>query len=422
MTRCITRLPKFDSFPDVVHPTRADFEGLERAGMSGGILILGAGQAAAQLAISLRQAGYDGAIRMIGDEPYAPYQRPPLSKAFLKERPAADALLLRRESYWADHQVQLELGAAAAAVDLARKQVSLGDGSTRDYATLVFATGTRARDLPLPGIKLPGVFSLRKIDDVRRLRPALDEARRIAIVGGGYIGLEVAAVMRQEGRDAIVIEAEGRVMKRVAGEAVSGFFDGLHRSRGVDIRLGCRLAAIDGDSRATGVTLASGERIAADLVLVATGARANDDLASAAGLPCEDGIVVDDVARAVPGVYAIGDCARFFSHRYGRKIRLECVQNAVDQAKAAAAAIMGQGKPYDPVPWFWSDQYEVKLQITGLLDGFDAAETIGNPADGKFSVEYRKGGKLIAVDAINDGRAHMLGRRRIAADLPEIAT
>jgi 3-phenylpropionate/trans-cinnamate dioxygenase ferredoxin reductase subunit len=283
----------------------------------------------------------------------------------------------------------------------------------------VFATGTRARALPLTGIDLPGVFSLRKIDDVRRLRPALDDARRIAIVGGGYIGLEVAAVMRQEGRDAVVVEAEARVMKRVAGEDVSAFFDALHRSRGADIRLGARLAAIEGEGRASGILLASGERIAADLVLVATGARANDDLAAAAGLPCQDGIVVDDFARAAPDIYALGDCARFHSHRYGRSIRLECVQNAIDQAKAAAAAILGEPKPYDPVPWFWSDQYQVKLQITGLLDGFDACETIGSPADAKFSVEYRKDGKLIAVDAINDGRAHMLGRRRIAADLPE---
>jgi len=389
--------------------------------MSGGIVILGAGQAAAQLAVSLRQGGHDGPIRMVGDEPYAPYQRPPLSKAFLKERPAADSLLLRGAHYWADHKVELHLGAATATVERARKMVGLRDGRTFDYDTLVFATGTRARDLPLPGIDRPGVFSLRKIDDVRRLRPALDDARRIVIIGGGYIGLEVAAVMRQEGRDAVVVEAEGRVMKRVAGETISGFFDALHRSRGVDIRLGCRLASIDGDDRrATGITLASGDRIAADLVLVATGARANDDIAKAAGLLCEEGIVVDDFAHAAPDIYAIGDCARFYSRRYGRKIRLECVQNAIDQAKAAADAILAKPKPYDPVPWFWSDQYEIKLQITGLLDGFDAAETIGNPADAKFSVECRKGGKLIAVDAVNDGRAHMLGRRRIAADLPEV--
>ncbi|MBX9842717.1 MAG: FAD-dependent oxidoreductase [Xanthobacteraceae bacterium] len=389
--------------------------------MAAGILILGAGQAAAQLAISLRQGGYAGAIRMVGDEPYAPYQRPPLSKAFLKDKASIDTLLLRRESYWADHQVALELGAAAAAVDRGGKRVTLRDGRTFPYDTLVFATGTRARDLPLPGIKLDGVHSLRRIDDVKRLRPALDAARRVAIVGAGYIGLEVAAVLRQEDRAATVVEAEARVMKRVAGEEVSAFFDQLHRSRGVDIRLGARLAGIEGEGRAVGLALASGEKIAADVVLVATGARANDDLAMAAGLACEDGVVVDDVARAAPDVYAIGDCARFHSHRYGRRIRLECVQNAIDQAKAAAQAILGKPVPYDPVPWFWSDQYEIKLQITGLLDGYDACETVGVPDEARFSVEYRKAGKLIAVDAINDGRAHMLGRRRIAADLPERA-
>jgi 3-phenylpropionate/trans-cinnamate dioxygenase ferredoxin reductase subunit len=388
--------------------------------MSAGVLILGAGQAAAQLAMSLRQGGYAGQIRMVGDEPYAPYQRPPLSKAYLKEEASIETLLLRGKSYWGDQKVAVELGTAATAIDLARKQVTLGYGRSLAYDTVVFATGTRARDLPLPGIRLDGVFSLRKIDDVRRLRPALDAARRVAIVGAGYIGLEVAAVLRQEGREATVIEAESRVMKRVAGEDVSAYFDGLHRSRGVDIRLGARLAAIEGEGRATGVALASGEKIPADLVLVATGARANDDLAAAAGLPCEDGVLVDDFARAAPDVYAIGDCARFVSRRYGRKIRLECVQNAIDQAKAAASSILGQPKPYDPVPWFWSDQYEIKLQITGLLDGYDACETVGNPADGRFSVEYRRGGKLIAVDAINDGRAHMMGRRRIAVDLPEL--
>jgi len=389
--------------------------------MTAGVLIIGAGQAAAQLAISLRQGGFGGSIRMVGDEPYPPYQRPPLSKAFLKERPAVDSLFLRGPSFWSDHRVTLDLGTPAAAVELARKRVVLADGRAFDYATLVFATGTRARDLPVAGVDLPGVFMLRRIDDVRRLRPALDEARRIVIVGGGYIGLEVAAVLRQEGREAIVVEAEDRVMKRVTGEAVSGFFETLHRSRGVEFRLGVRLGAIEGSDRATGVALAGGERIAAELVLVATGARANDDLADAAGLACEDGILVNDFASAAPDVYAIGDCARFFSHRYGRKIRLECVQNAIDQAKAAASAILGAPKRYDPVPWFWSDQYEVKLQITGLSDGYDATETIGNPADGRFSVDYRKNGRLIAVDSVNDARSHMLGRRRIAAELIENA-
>jgi len=388
--------------------------------MSSGVLIIGAGQAAAQLCISLRQGGFADAIRVVGDEPYLPYQRPPLSKEFLKERPAADTLYFRQEKFWADNNITLDLGVPVASVDVAKKRVTLADGREFDYGILFFATGTRARDLPLPGINLPGVFSLRKIDDVRKIRPALDEAKSIAIVGAGYIGLEVAAVMRQEGRAAIVVEAEDRVMKRVAGVELSAYFEKLHRERGVDIRLGARLAGIEGEGKATGLALTSGDKIAADVVLVATGARANDDLAAAAGIACDNGISVDHFARAsVPDVYAAGDCANFFSQRYGRNIRLECVQNAIEQAKAAANAILGKPKVYDPVPWFWSDQYEIKLQITGLLDGYDSSELVGNPSEGKFSIDYRKGGKLIAVDSVNDGRAHMMGRKRIAAELPE---
>ena len=385
-----------------------------------GVLIIGAGQAAAQLCISLRQGGYTDPIRVVGDEPYLPYQRPPLSKEFLKERPAADTLYFRQQKFWDDNHITIDLGIAAKAVDPANRRVTLADGRELDYRVLMLATGTRARDLPLPGVNLPGVFTLRKIDDIRRLRPAVDEAKTVAIVGAGYIGLEVAAVMRQEGRAAIIVEAEDRVMKRVAGVELSAYFDKLHRERGVDIRLGARLAGIEGEARATGLALTSGDKIAADLVLVATGARANDDIAAAAGIACNNGISVDHFARTnVPDVYASGDCANFFSHRYGRNIRLECVQNAIEQAKTAANAILGKPKAYDPVPWFWSDQYEIKLQITGLLDGYDSAEIIGNPAENKFSVDYRKGGKLIAVDSVNDGRAHMMGRKRIAADLPE---
>lgn len=399
----------FDSRHGVMHGPRTQ--------MSAGVVILGAGQAAAQLAISLRQGGFAGPIRMLGHEPYPPYQRPPLSKAFLKDRTNIDSLFLRPETFWRDREVVVETGMAAAAVDPARKRVTLADGREREFDTLVFATGTRARDLPLPGATLPGVYSLRKIDDVCRLRPALDAARRAVIVGGGYIGLEVAAVLREEGRAATVIEAEERLMKRVTGETVSAYFLRLHRARGVDVRLGGRLVAIEGADRVTGVVLGNGERIAADIVLVATGARANDELAAAAGIACNDGIAVDHCARtAVPGVYAIGDCARFASRRYGRTIRLECVQNAIDQAKAAAAAILGEPKPYDPVPWFWSDQYDVKLQIAGLFNDYDAETTQGSPAEGKFSVDYRGRGRLLAVDAINDARAHMLGRRRIAAE------
>jgi 3-phenylpropionate/trans-cinnamate dioxygenase ferredoxin reductase subunit len=288
---------------------------------------------------------------------------------------------------------------------------------TLAYGTLVLATGTRARQLPVPGVTLGGVFSLRAIDDVARLRPALDAARRVALVGGGYIGLEVAAVMRAEGRDVIVLEAEDRLLKRVTGTPISTFFETLHRDRGVDLRLGARVAEVIGEGSVAGVRLADGSLVAADVVLLAVGAQANDDLARNAGIACQDGVLVDVLARtSAPDVYAIGDCTRFPSGRFGRRIRLESVQNAIDQAKAAAGAILGTPQPYDPVPWFWSDQYEIKLQMAGLSDGHDGAEVVGDRAVPRFSVEYRRGGKLIAVDAVNDGRAHMMSRRRIAEE------
>ncbi|MEA2931141.1 MAG: 3-phenylpropionate/trans-cinnamate dioxygenase ferredoxin reductase component [Hyphomicrobiales bacterium] len=381
------------------------------------VVIIGAGQAAAQLVASLRQGGYAGAIRMIGDEPYAPYQRPPLSKKFLTERPAAETLYFRAENFWREQGVTLDVGTPVAAVDRAARRVKLADGRSADYETLVLATGTRARGLPVPGAHLPGVFSLRKIDDVRRLRGPLDEARRVVIVGGGYIGLEVAAVVRGEGREVAVLEAEERVMKRVTSPVMSTFMQDVHRGRGVDVRLGARLAGVEGEGRVREVRLADGTTLPADLVLMAVGARPNDDLAQAAGLACQDGVVVDAHGRtADTAIYAAGDCTRFPSRRYGRALRLECVQNAIDQAKAVAAAILGKPQPYDPVPWFWSDQYELKLQMAGLSDGYDDAQTVGEPAAARFSVEYRKDGRLIAVDAVNDGRAYMGGRKRIAQE------
>jgi 3-phenylpropionate/trans-cinnamate dioxygenase ferredoxin reductase subunit len=387
--------------------------------MSGDVVVVGAGQAAAQLCLSLRAGGFRDRILVIGAEPFPPYQRPPLSKKFLTERSAPEKLLLRPQTLWRDQGVELLLATTVKALDLARRALSTVDtqGRTREvtYGTLVLATGTRARALTAPGAALAGVFSLRSIDDVHRLRPALDAARQIVIVGGGYIGLEVAAVMRQEGRAVMVLEAEDRILKRVTGTDVSAFFDTLHRERGVDIRLNARLAAMTGEGAVSGVRLADGTLIAADVVLLAIGAQANDDLGRSAGIRCRDGILVDTLARAsVPSVYAIGDCTRFPSGRYGRQVRLESVQNAIDQAKTAAGAILGTPLPYDPVPWFWSDQYEIKLQMAGLSDGYDSAALVGDRATPRFSVEYRAGGKLIAVDAVNDARAHMMARRRIA--------
>src|SRR5205085_1638948 len=314
------------------------------------IVMVGAGQAAAQLVLSLRQGGYKEPIRMIGDEPYAPYQRPPLSKKFLTERPPADTLYFRPEKFWGEQEVMAEYGASVDAIDRASKRVTFKGGQA-DYTALLLATGTRARPLPAPGADLSGVFSLRKIDDVRALRGPLDSARRVVIVGGGYIGLEVAAVARGEGRDVTVLEAEDRVMKRVTSPVISEFMQNFHRARGVDIRLGARLAAIEGNNKVAQVRLADGATLPADLVLLAVGAKPNDDLAAAAGLPCEDGIIVDDQGHtADPAIYAAGDCTRFPSRRYGRKLRLECVQNAIDQAKAVAAAILGKPQAYDPVP------------------------------------------------------------------------
>ena len=389
--------------------------------MSADVVVVGAGQAAAQLGLSLRAGGFRDRILMIGAERFPPYQRPPLSKKFLTERRAPETLLLRPETLWRDQGIELVLGTTVGALDLERRTLAAvdGQGRTRElsYGTLVLATGTRARALTLPGAALAGIFSLRSIDDVHRLRPALDAAGRIVIVGGGYIGLEVAAVMRQEGRQVMVLEAETRVLKRVTGTDVSAFFETLHRERGVDICLGARLAAVSGEGAVSGVRLADGADFAADVVLLAIGSQANDDLGRSAGLPCRDGILVDALARTpVPGVYAIGDCTRFPSGRFGREIRLESVQNAIDQAKTAASAILGTPRPYDPVPWFWSDQYEIKLQMAGLSDGYDSAEVVGECATQRFSVEYRAHGRLIAVDAVNDARAHMTARRRIAEE------
>jgi 3-phenylpropionate/trans-cinnamate dioxygenase ferredoxin reductase subunit len=229
--------------------------------------------------------------------------------------------------------------------------------------------------------------------------------------------------VRSEGRHVTVIEAQERVLKRVTGVSLSTFFDAFHRARGVDIRLDAQRAAIEGEGRVAAVVLAHGERVSADLVLLAAGARANDELARAAGLACDDGILVDETTRTRhANVYAAGDCTRFPSRRYARRLRLESVQNAIDQAKAAAAAILGRPQAYDPVPWFWSDQYDLKLQIAGLADGYETEDTIGEPDKPRFSVEYRSKRRLIAVDAVNDARAHMTARRRIAQETAGAAT
>jgi 3-phenylpropionate/trans-cinnamate dioxygenase ferredoxin reductase component len=382
--------------------------------MSAPIVIIGAGQAGVRAAETLRRLGFDGGVTLIGDEPHPPYQRPPLSKKFLKGEMSQEQLWLQGEGFFAQNAIELVTGVRAAAIDPRARRVSLTDGTQRDYHKLILATGSRARDLPVPGADLAGVHSLRGIADVLHLREAVAGAGRVAIIGGGYIGLEVAAVLRELGKDVVVLEGEDRLLKRVMSPLMSEFFLALHQRHGVEVRLSERVVRLLGEGHVAAVELADGHRLAADLVLVAVGGRANDELAAEAGVACQDGVIVDAHCIAAPDIYAAGDCARFPSRRYGRHVRLESVQNANDQARAAAQAIAGVPEIYDPVPWFWSDQYEVKLQIAGLAQGYDRHVSEGDPESGSFSVSYFAGERLLAVDAVNAPRAHMLARRALA--------
>ncbi|MBS0243979.1 MAG: FAD-dependent oxidoreductase, partial [Proteobacteria bacterium] len=382
--------------------------------MTGTVVIVGAGQAGAQVAASLREHGHAGRIVIIGDEPHLPYQRPPLSKAHLKSDLAAARLELWPADFYVNRDIELITGTAALRLDPRHCNVALASGSDIAFDKLVIATGTRARTPPIPGIDLDGVASLRSIADVARLRPRLDAMRRAVIIGGGYIGLEVAAVLREAGKDVTIVEAEERLLKRVCADVTGRFFEALHRENGVTVLTSAKVAAISGETRASGVVLGDGRVIGADLVLLAVGAVANAELAAEAGLAVGDGILVDALGRtSVDGVYSCGDCTRFPSRRFGKAVRLESVQNAIEQAKAVAATIAGKPTPHDPIPWFWSDQYSAKLQIAGLSDSSDTVTSEG-ATGGSLIVEYRRRGRLVAVDAVNNARAHMLARRRIA--------
>lgn len=382
--------------------------------MQDSLVIVGAGQAGAQVAQSLRAAGFEAPITLVGDEPHPPYQRPPLSKKHLAGEIDDDALHLRPAAFYEQNRIDCRFGVAVEAIDRAAHRLRLSDGAELAYAKLVICTGTRPRALPLPGAELEGVVTLRTIADVEAMRARLAAPGRVAIVGGGYIGLEVAAVARAMGHEVTVVESRDRVMQRVVSPDVSAFFDALHRGNGVDIRLNTGVAGFAGEGHVRAVRLADGEELACDLALVAVGAVPNDELARDAGLDVDDGILVDATGQTSDAdIFAAGDCTRFFSARYGRSIRLESVQNAIDQAKAVAAAIAGAAADYDPVPWFWSDQYAVKLQIAGLSEGHDTALTVGDPAAQSFYVVYLSQGRIAAVDSINHPRSHMMARRAI---------
>ncbi|MFG1477157.1 FAD-dependent oxidoreductase [Xanthobacter sp. V4C-4] len=384
--------------------------------MSAPFVIVGAGQAAAQAITSLRAEGYGGDIVLYGAEPYLPYQRPPLSKAYLGDELAEERLELKAPTFYADNGVAVHLGVPVERLLPAEQAVELADGSRQPYSALLLTTGTRARALPVPGADLPGVHSIRAIDDVKRFRAAALPGARLVIIGGGYVGLEVAAKARKLGLEVTVVEGQPRLLARVACATVSVFVRALHEGQGVTVLTGVGVARLMGRERVTGVELADGRHLPADLVLAAVGAEPNAELAAAAGLALDNGVKVDAATRtSAANVYAAGDVASLPSALYGRRVRLESVQNAIDQAKAAARAMVGGAIVYDPVPWFWSDQYDVKLQIAGLIDGFTRSEVEGDVAGRRFCVRYFAGDRLIAVCSVNDPKSHMLGRRALAA-------
>ena len=380
------------------------------------IVIAGAGHAGGSAAAMLRQLGWPGAITLIGEEPIPPYQRPPLSKAWLKGEAKAESLALRPAQFYPDARIDLRLDTRVTGIDRAAKTVTLSDGGTLAYDFLILALGARARRLALPGVDLDGVLDLRSVADADRLKAALHPGARLAVIGGGYIGLEAAASARALGAEVTVIERESRVLARVACPLLSDFFQTFHRRQGVTIEVDAQVADLEGrDGRVTGVRLGDGRLIPCDAVLIGVGAVANDEVAREAGLTCQNGIVVDLTAQTSDSaIYAIGDCTSRPLPLYARVGRLESVPNALEQAKQAAAAICGKPPPAPEVPWFWSDQYDLRLQIAGLP--FDTTEIAvrGDIETGKFALFHLTAdGTVQAVEAVNASTEFMGGRRII---------
>jgi 3-phenylpropionate/trans-cinnamate dioxygenase ferredoxin reductase subunit len=380
------------------------------------VAIIGAGQAGGQAAYSLRQAGFEGAVMLIGDEPAPPYQRPPLSKAYLKGELEAERLFLKPPEYYPEHKIDLVAGNAATAIDLAERKISLSKGAAVEWDRLVIATGARPRKLSVPGSDLDAVTELRTLADVDRLKAMAVNGARMVVVGAGYIGLEAAAVGAQLGLKVTVLEALPQVLSRVAGEEIGAFYAGVHRDAGTEIRLNARIEGFEGSGRVSGVRLAGGEIIPCDLVLVGIGILPNMELAQAAGIACCNGVIVDAQGRTShPDVFAAGDVAWRPLVHYEREGRLESVHNAIEGGKIAAAAIMGAPPPQLEAPWFWSDQFDLKLQTAGLWTGADQQILRGDPGTKAFAVFYLKEGRVIAVDAVNSPPEYIVGRKLVAA-------
>lgn len=381
------------------------------------VVIIGAGMGASHLIHALRHQGWTGGVTLVGEEPWLPYHRPPLSKTGLLAEPDAPPQWIKASSFYTDHQVRLLLGVRALAIEASQKTVQLDNGESLAYDALVLATGSVHRPPPLSGLDKAGLYVLRNQDDAQALRAAAARASRALILGGGYIGLEVAATLRKGGLDVTVLEMAPRVLSRVTSPVISSFFERLHREEGVRLLTGMTVTEILGDTQVTGVRTRDGDFFEADLIVLGTGGKAHTVLAETAGLPLRDGIVVDGQNRTSdPSIFAIGDCAAFHHALYDRWVRLESVQNAVDQAKTVAAVLTGRVPPPVSVPWFWSDQYDVKLQIVGLSEGYTEVVLRGDPDVGRqFSAWYFREDDLLAVDAINDAKSYVVAGKLIAA-------
>jgi len=379
------------------------------------VLIIGAGHGGAQAAIALRQGKFAGSVAILGDEPELPYERPPLSKEYLAGDKSFDRILIRQPAFWDERQVTMLPGRRVVAVDPAAHRVTTADGAEIGYGKLIWATGGRARRLSCDGHDLAGVHTVRTRADADRMIAELPDVTNAVVIGGGFIGLEAAAVLAKFGKKVTLLEALDRVMARVAGPDLSHFYENEHRAHGVDVRLGIAVTAIEGDGKVTGVRLADGDVVPADLVVVGIGIVPAVEPLIAAGAEGGNGVRVDAQCRTtLPDIFAVGDCA-LHANRFadGAAVRLESVQNATDQASVAAKAILGEDVAYEATPWFWSNQYDLRLQTIGLSIGYDRAVVRGDPVTRSFSVIHLKQGKVIALDCVNATKDYVQGRKLV---------
>jgi 3-phenylpropionate/trans-cinnamate dioxygenase ferredoxin reductase component len=388
------------------------------------IVIVGAGHAGVQAAASLRDDGFDGAITLLDSQAVLPYQRPPLSKAFIKGETTQERIVLRSEQFYQEQEINLELGTFVEAIEPAEHKLKLGSGKSIAYSELILATGARARDMTVEGHQLSGIFSLRDLKDAEAIKTALETARDIVVIGAGFIGLEFAAVAAAKGANVTVVEMQQRVMARAISSKMSAAFADKHQSLGVNLKFGFGLLRCIGEKgRVSAVELSDGSQLKAQLVVVGIGVLAKDRLAVQAGLDVNNGIVVDaELRSSIPDIFAIGDNNAHPNVYFGDRLRLESVQNAVDQAKHVASVITGKAHAYRALPWFWSDQADYKLQIAGVSKMLDESVVRGDPTSGAFSILGFAGGKLQVVESLNRPADHMVARRLIDASMsPSVA-